>query len=233
MEITSAQIIGGRPYQEDRMSVIIDTPNVLVSVFDGHSGSGCVELLQKHIFLFYQLYTLECQNLPGKEILKRIYSDLNTLTKDCEDGSTASSALITPEGVSLAVLGDSPIQVLTPSGPYVMPEHNVRTNYDESLSAMSRGGVISSGYLYTPGFGKGLQMSRSFGDKEMGDIILRTPQITTLDNVQSILVATDGLTDPGHFEAPFLLTKESTAQELVERYKNSFDNVTAIVVHLT
>jgi serine/threonine protein phosphatase PrpC len=234
MKITTGQAIGLRPYQEDRFVILQQASNTLIAVFDGHSGEAVVNILERELPTAAERYTDRIEKDPV-DFIRTVYAYLDEKTKDSEQGSTASMALITEDKIILAVLGDSPIQVIFKDGmEYKMPEHNVRSNYDEWMAAQSRGGVIQNGYLFDPNrsYRKGLQMTRAFGDSDLRAVLLQTPQTSILqrDEVQSLLVASDGLTDPGHETSPFLLTKHVTGEELAEKYKGSFDNVTAVVV---
>ena len=185
--------------------------------------------------------SLECgrdsRGVGPEDQMKGIHQYLDDKTKRLlKTGVRLRWHLITPDEIVLAVLGDSPIQVLMTDGTeFVMPEHNVRSNYQESQDAMSRGGVVVNGYLFKDygDYAKGIQMSRTFGDVSLRSVTLQTPQTAVLKraDVSSLLVASDGLTDPAHMTASFLLTKGVTGPELAKKYKNSFDNVTAVVVH--
>lgn len=233
MKITYGQAQGQRPYQEDRYVIIEDREKdrTLIAVFDGHSGSRTVD----HLAASLSDALFRHNDSSGVDLLKNIYTDLDKETKDMVDGSTASMALIERNEITLAVLGDSPIQWLTKEGEFRMPEHNVRTNYYEAVEAQERGGIIYGGYLFDPmrGYDRGIQMSRVFGDVDLRRVTDRTPEIKLLKrgDVSSLLIASDGLTDPAHVIDPFLLTEVITAEELVDKFKNSFDNVTAVVVH--
>jgi protein phosphatase 1L len=233
MRITSGQELGQRPYQEDRFVVIedIEKDRTLIAVFDGHSGSRAVDTLATSLPDVLRRYV----DREPVDLIKTVYTYLDEKTKDIDSGSTASMALITPDKVVLAVLGDSPIQAILKDKEFTMPEHNVRTNYYETMEAQQRGGTIYGGYLFDPmkGYNKGIQMSRVFGDSDLRRVTSQIPEVSVLEreDVVSLLVASDGLTDPAHVTAPFLLTKDVTAEELVEKFKNSFDNVTAVVVH--
>jgi serine/threonine protein phosphatase PrpC len=231
LKITHGTAIGQRPYQEDRYLVVKQGELTLIGVFDGHSGAEVSEKCYNILAATFLRYI----NRKPIDLVNTIFSVLDTETKDFKGGSTASLVLITPEVVVTGVLGDSPIQILYKGGEeVVLPEHNVRSNYCEALEVQSRGGVIVNGYLFkTYGdYNKGIQMSRVLGDVELRGVTSQEPEVVLFmrENVTSLLVASDGLTDPAHQTAPFLLTKHTTAEELIEKYKNSFDNVTAVVV---
>lgn len=225
MEITSSTAVGGREYQEDRIVITGNGPNILIAVLDGHSGSECVDAASTTLPALFQ----------KSDDLHTIYKALHEITKDLNSGSTASIALITPNFITAAVLGDSPIQLINDGVNITLPEHNVRSNSSERDSAMSRGGVVSHGYLFDPllSWGSGLQMSRALGDKKLRRVLSSEPEVFYFkrEEVTSLLIASDGLTDPAHDSVPFLLNKHIDALELVDRFKvSAFDNVSAVVV---
>ena len=239
MIITTATDIGTRPYQEDRHCVYFHNNDIYLAVFDGHGGSKTVDTLRTEFPALIERYTAPNSiDRNPVELLKTIHAVLDERTEDFEDGSTASMGIITKDKVVLSVLGDSPIQAITtgPEPEVTLPDHNVRSNKIEHYEAIQRGGTVLGGYLFDSKniFGRGLQMSRAFGNVQLRAVLNQTPEIFVFDRalIKSLLIASDGIVDSSHSTAPFVLTKHCTAQELVDSRKDiAFDNVTAIVVH--
>jgi serine/threonine protein phosphatase PrpC len=117
-------------------------------------------------------------------------------------GSTISVACVleNKKRSMIAILGDSPVIAVTPKGVVMSPEHNVRTNIIERTATETRGGIYSRGYICLPD-GNGLQLSRSLGDCEFGDIISKEPEIypVYLGTKGALVIASDGLFDPSHY----------------------------------
>jgi len=193
---TSVARQGPRSYQEDRHHVtyIPDRKWQLLAVMDGHGGSEVSDFCEKNIF---RMMSLENGN-PAHSLSKLVFN-LNSATYRYRAGSTFSAVIISDELdlVSVAILGDSPVVVLDAQGElHVSPEHNVRTNLNERIAAQERGGIYEGGYIY---FGEGgLQMSRALGDMYLAKVLSREPEVYTIKNPVWVLVASDGLFDPGH-----------------------------------
>jgi serine/threonine protein phosphatase PrpC len=156
-------------------------------------------------------------------------------------GSTFSAALILEnhKKVSIAVLGDSPVIVLDQDGQlHISPEHNVRSNLKERKAAQKRGGIYRDGYIFTHDETRGLQMSRALGNAHLNEILLREPDVYTITNPQWILVASDGVFDPGHHNTSSLLEEmrkyaahRCTADDIMQwaEHRGLHDNATALV----
>ncbi|MBI3274029.1 MAG: hypothetical protein HYZ69_02700, partial [Candidatus Colwellbacteria bacterium] len=120
------------------------------------------------------------------------------------------------------------------------PEHNVRSNLEERKAAEQRGGIYSGGYIWNDlgSLGQGLQMSRALGDAHLGNILSREPDVYTIAEPLWVLVASDGLFDPGHSDTYRLLQeiedyakRNATADELMKwvEKRGLKDNATALV----
>ncbi|MBI4991994.1 MAG: protein serine/threonine phosphatase 2C family protein [Candidatus Harrisonbacteria bacterium] len=238
---------GPRSHQEDRyVRLRIDKPDLkgwLLAVMDGHVGKAVAELCAEKIKDLFQI-TDESQ---AEESLRCLVADLNSQTEAYSEGSTFSAALLLDgiPGVSVAVLGDSPVVVLDQEGNLnVSPEHNVRSNLKERKAAEQRGGIYADGYIWTDlsALVRGLQMSRALGDSYLGKVLSREPDIYTIHNPEWVLVASDGVFDPGHHNTGKLLEeikecamRRSTAQDVMKwaEDRGLEDNATALVWSLS
>jgi len=239
--VTCIQERGPRGYQEDRSFYkYIEYPQGrgwLLAVMDGHGGALVADLCVKEIEHLFTLQNME----TVEEALRSLVSALNEKTSRSYVGSTLSVACILEDRkeVSIAVLGDSPVVVLGSNGKlHVSPEHNVRSNMKEREAVEKRGGVYEGGYIWTKYRDHGLQMSRALGDAYLEGILSRDPEIYTITDPQWILVASDGLIDPGHNQSEELFSeigeyakKNATADDLMKWAvsRELRDNATAIV----
>jgi len=246
MVLTGATNRGQRRYQEDRHLMISAEEGLILVVMDGHGDAACSQLLeQKFCEVWDSVFS------PDKSpdfLFKELFDKFDMLTSYMDCGSTMSVAFIPKantgkeDKVHIAILGDSPIIVQQPDGTFhVSPEHNVRTNMAEREAATKRGGYYSSnGYICYGPEGHGLQMSRAFGDRDLGKILCRQPEVYTVDLGNWVLVGTDGLLSPGHDESgvqmlldivKMIEEQDSNAEELVNYAVGipTGDNVTAIL----
>jgi serine/threonine protein phosphatase PrpC len=215
---TTATHIGRRSYQEDRLLTYVHgKTGTLLAVFDGHGGAECSEYLtESFVTHFYDV--INDGKLDIKDGLRNTFATLALLTNDMRSGSTASVVFIPKEEdkAFIAILGDSPVIAESTTGIiHVSPEHNVRTNKEEAKAAEDRGGTIASGYVWnTPNhysdLARGLQMGRAFGDREMGQIVTKVPEVYEIPLGSWLLLCTDGATDPGHGDT------EAAIREIVE-----------------
>ncbi|GAB4279168.1 MAG: hypothetical protein Kow0092_34970 [Deferrisomatales bacterium] len=184
----------------------------LLAVLDGHGGSGAAERCRQ---LIPERFHLDDPADP-EEALARLVGELAAETRELASGTTLSAVCVLEgrgEAVA-AVLGDSPVMALDRHGrPVVGPEHNVRTNPAERARVEARGARCEGGYAFSPASGYGLQLTRALGDAAMGEILSREPELfrIPLGPASLLVVATDGLLDPGH-AAP-----AAQAEELLER----------------
>lgn len=229
--------IGLRSYQED-FTVICNTDvGMLLGIFDGHGGKYCAQFLSES---FVSLFDIS-KDIEGS--MQYAFSNADTRTNDMRSGSTASVVFISHEGSAVvAVVGDSPVIARLSNGEiFHGPDHNVRSNPSEAEAAISRGGEISGGYVWNMSpmrdSAKGLQMSRSFGDSEMGKIVSKTPEIKTIDVGPWLMVCSDGAIDPGHGSSDVrdeivkALDNGASAEDIVNMSlkRRTGDNTTAIV----
>lgn len=251
MKITTATHIGNRPYQEDRyINDTLYNGGVLLGVFDGHSGAQAVEIVAVNVAGLFEDYLRNKQE--PETALRDTFEALDDLTAGVESGTTASLVYIPPDHnrAYVAVLGDSPVLILDNNFKFVLsPEHNIRTNPAERAKAELRGAWCDGNYLFdlnTPVVGKsyhGLQMSRALGDFHLDRVLSRNPEIYSVELGEHsfVLVASDGLLDPGHKETvdeikrlKYMISYNANAEQLVNFRvsRGSMDNVTAVLLRI-
>jgi serine/threonine protein phosphatase PrpC len=239
--------IGARDQQQDRLVAetlhLGDKSMQILAVMDGHGGAGVAQLVAERL-----VPTIQSSYQPGENIsqlLKATVFKLNEATKKSSSGSTLSIVAIPDDepGAYAAVLGDSPVIVFGGSGEAnVGPQHNVRSNLEERLQAEERGAIYDKrGFIRAKNGRLLLQMSRALGDRDLDEVLSRTPDIypVELSEDSVIVVATDGVLDPSHKNNPGalyylanMITADKADAETVVREAvkgNRADNATAIV----
>jgi serine/threonine protein phosphatase PrpC len=238
---------GKRAYQEDRTVISAGEDGLLLGVFDGHGGSAVSEFCHKNLLNAFNSVAdnPDLPDMPAK--MYGMFNYLKTRTNEIpSSGSTASIVFIpsTLDRAYVGILGDSPVVIREADGTiWVSPDHNVRNNPSEVEAAKLRGGTTYGGYLYPAGLAaSGIQMTRSLGDSFMGDVLNRTPQLfeSPLGPNSFVLVASDGLIDPGHHISNpedaivALIDRGAKAGNLVKYAIDvpTGDNVSAILVRI-
>jgi serine/threonine protein phosphatase PrpC len=253
VKISTASKMGRRTYQEDRYVVHHTGAGVLLAVMDGHGGEDVADVCKDYVGHFFDLTLVPLDNGDPRAFDKALALtiwELNCITNEYHSGCTISLAFIpkSEDKVFIATLGDSPVIVRSPSGvTWISESHNARTNLEEREAAEKRGGIYHGGYiwcaphgLYPMGdSGRGLQMTRSLGDTEMGPVISRDPQIEIHALGKFVLVATDGCFDPGHenesqavADVIALIDQGGDAKAIVDRAVQlpTEDNATAVLL---
>jgi|SRR5208282_1300894 len=246
MVLTGATNRGQRRYQEDRHLMISAEEGLILAVMDGHGGADCSEKLEKNFCMVWD--TIYSPDKTPELLFKELFDKFDMLTSSMETGSTMSVVFIPKANTGketqahVAILGDSPVVIQQPDGTWLpSPEHNVRTNLPERKAAQARGGYYSqNGYICYGPEGHGLQMSRAFGDRDLGKILSRIPEVYTVELGNWVLVGSDGLLSPGHDDSAVQMLldvvkmieeQDCNAEELVNYAVGipTGDNATAIL----
>jgi serine/threonine protein phosphatase PrpC len=237
---------GLRPYQEDT-SVVYWVPDegYLLAVFDGHGGGKVSKLCADRLVAIWHEVRNKLLVVNFEALMLGVFAKLNSETESYGAGSTASIVFIPASGeeVIVGILGDSPVLVQKADGElWLSPEHNIRSNAAEAMKAERRGGFISNGYLFAHFSGGGLQMSRALGDRNLASVLLREPEIfrIPLGETSFVLVASDGVFDPGHASNPSQAIADkikngADAKDLVDAALAvpTHDNATAVLVRIS
>jgi serine/threonine protein phosphatase PrpC len=192
---------GIKIYQEDcYLTYSFILPNgfggTVLAVMDGHLGVMVAEICKQYIPRFF---------VPESEdevyvAFKKLMSELNERTQNMNCGTTLSAVFI-PKGdraAYVSILGDSPVIIIDREcKTNVNIGHNVNKSTKERLAAEARGGKYRNKYMWSPdtGYMQGLQLSRALGDKWMGKILSREPEIhfVPIGPKSIIMVASDGI----------------------------------------
>lgn len=243
LKITYAAERNGRQYMEDTFFFSKFENGDLLAVFDGHGGGASSDFCEQQAHKYF-LENLEKYGKPTDALYETIaLLEDNIVNAGFEDGTTASLVYIDKgrKEATVAVIGDSPVIIYNPiKGTWYGPDHNVRTNPTEMNAAINRGGHMYGGYICNNA-GVGLQMGRALGDKALGKILNKEPEVfvVDLDIGGYVLVATDGVFDPSHKGTTSLVKAaeylkgdpSSGAEDLVKRAveAKTGDNATAIL----
>jgi len=244
MNITRAQAQGLRDYQEDRFVVSRTRDGLLIGVFDGHGGASVSSKAAK---ILPSTWKRRMEFPPSIETSVCLTcKDINEQTMGMEDGSTMSLVFIpkAQDFAYVAILGDSPVVIQDADGKInISPQHNARSNAEELKQAKNRGAFFDGNYIYAHYNGHGIQMTRVLGDRDLGRIVFREPEIykVAINTESFVLAATDGLFDPSNINTNAAagaiaqyIREGATASDLVNRAvaTPTGDNVTAILVRV-
>jgi serine/threonine protein phosphatase PrpC len=244
MQITASSHIGLRSRQEDRYLVHGMVDGVLLAVMDGHNGNSVADICQDYLPALWDVTALT--STAGKrsfdKVLGLVVAQLDAMTREYSSGSTIALAFVPHDGsrVYLATLGDSLVVVRDPLNMcHTSVTHNVRSNLDERQAAIMRGGAYADGYMWNHPLACGLQMGRALGDGPMGPMISKIPDIGFYELGDFVLLATDGVFDPGHSssaqavaEVVAMIDAGAGAEAIVERAVKipTGDNATCVLL---
>ena len=250
--VTCATAQGSRESQEDRyvneLFSVGGQQYRFMAVLDGHGGPEVAQTVSE---LLPKTFIRVARAVTGIRVSCLLHRTIQTVERACRtlgSGSTLSIVCVPYpfKKAHVAVLGDSPVLVLTGGRQYAAPMHNVATNPTELARARARGAEYQSageqrGYIGNSRTGYWLQVSRALGDPGAGSTVERMPQLRTyrLNCETSILLATDGLwssDEPLELwrnRMYMMLAMNASAQDFVNdglgRYGK--DNVTALAWH--
>ena len=195
ISFTSFSNIGKRDYQEDRLSVYNNNFHYVSCVYDGHGGKKCSVYLKN---VFYKAFINALKTQKPIPALFNTFVKLNkTFLSQIigRDGSTANVLFFNKKTNTcyLANTGDSRAILCRKNGVVEQISEDHKPDFPaEKARIESKGGFVQ--YGRTNG---NLAMSRSFGDKNLMDVITAEPDIYQFSNrnIKYILQASDGLFD--------------------------------------
>lgn len=278
-DIAIGQIAGqGEAHIENKLGM--QDSIQLIEGFEGKDNSAWIGVYDGH-YLPVQFF--ENDIFPDKMVVAHLVEKFREAVKAGEDyekafktsfdavdkiitdqgwgGSTASVLLIEGKEAWVANVGDSYIYKFSKDkDPELLSsDHNVNFNNEERFEAKKRGADYDKdkGYIYSED-GHGVQLSRSLGDRNMGDIVISMPDVKKIeisDNDEWLVAASDGLWEElDMVEINKILKNSQNAEEaqqkLIEAVKNAerviedkvagtqivekgnFDDVSVVVVEL-
>lgn len=238
---------GARSHQEDRHVIVRQSIMCgadwgwRLAVMDGHGGSECVDFCKPCLEEFFEADLM----INNPAVLRQAIKVVINKTMAFYSGCTLSVVWISePNAIAhVAHMGDSLVAIKGTRGLRLSTEHNIRTNEQERLAIIERGGRCDSQNMYFihPASGNGLQPTRGLGDAEFSQWLSREPETFSvrLDDSSFVLLATDGLLDPSHRKSreeqmssiTRLVDEGANAQDLVNDAlrRRTGDNVTVVL----
>jgi len=178
--------IGGRPYQEDRISFLTGSNYVILSVFDGHGGAGTSEYLIQNLptrcKVLLDTITTPITSAMVKQIIsdefERIDTEATPEMRQDYMGSTASMCIIFENYIIVANIADSPVILFDRDGtiknqttihdcnnPYEYSRINTDRTFPLCIPNIYGTTIrLSKGKLPSGNNDNGLDMTRAFGD---------------------------------------------------------------------
>lgn len=170
-------------------------------VYDGHGGAKCSSLLA----LLLPLYLLRQLDFHAdiESAAKRACLEINDeilkreAARECTGGSTAITLLVRRDVAYVCNTGDCRAILVSRRGVQALTNDHKATNEAEKERIEAAGGLV----LYVHGVPRvngRLAVARAFGNSELRDIVIPTPEVTahriTPDD-EYIVMASDGLWD--------------------------------------
>jgi len=215
----------------------------LIESFEGKDDSAWIGVYDGH---YLPVKFFEDQTYPDKMVVAHLVEKFREAVKAGQDykqafeasfaavdkmisdqgfgGSTASVLLIEGRDAWVANVGDSYVYIFSKDKDpeLVSADHNINYNTQERTDAMKRGADYDdeTGYIYSEDR-HGMQLSRSLGDRNMGDIVISKPDVNKIkisDNDEWIVVASDGLWEElGAVGVMEILDSSQNAEEAQEK----------------
>eukprot|EP00008_Paramoeba_atlantica_P004497 CAMPEP_0201486404 /NCGR_PEP_ID=MMETSP0151_2-20130828/10468_1 /ASSEMBLY_ACC=CAM_ASM_000257 /TAXON_ID=200890 /ORGANISM="Paramoeba atlantica, Strain 621/1 / CCAP 1560/9" /LENGTH=565 /DNA_ID=CAMNT_0047871023 /DNA_START=253 /DNA_END=1950 /DNA_ORIENTATION=- len=204
--------IGGRPYQEDRVS-IIDFPSLIYDfpishdfrfycVYDGHRGCGAADVAVA--FLPYVIFQLSSDpDVKLKELLVQAFEKVDehfqrlAANRKLFSGSTVTAVLKNENRLYAANVGDSGAFLCRKSKHVSLYQKHTPDDESEKQRVKDSGGSVvwwGGGWRVNGQYG----VSRSIGDLKQKKSIIATPFVTEMeltDEDEFVVIASDGLWD--------------------------------------
>ncbi|GJZ55121.1 probable protein phosphatase 2C 76 [Tanacetum coccineum] len=216
----------------------------LFGIFDGHGGSRAAEYLKQNLFknlILHPLFMTDTK-MAISETYKQTDSDFLESEKDnpCDEGSTASAAVLVGNHLYVANVGDSRTVISKAGKAIPLSEDHKPNRSDERERIENAGGVVM--WAGTWRVGGVLAMSRAFGNRNLKPFVVADPDIQEQElgeEFELLVLASDGLWDvvPNDDAVSIAQSEEepeAAAKKLIETaFSNgSSDNITCIVVNL-
>lgn len=192
---------GRRRSMEDSYIVIPSTTFGIAGVFDGHGGDAvstyCSENIVRHILTQYRNNTDRNMKAVLTDAIFGLDDELSRTINSAECGSTVCLAIVLPDDIWIANVGDSRIAVRLNSNRFVFTEDHKPHIETERRRIVSIGGVImpdNAGHMRINGV---LNVSRSVGDHGLRPFVIPTPDVYHVPRKDAIyaIIASDGLWD--------------------------------------
>lgn len=172
--------------------------SMLLFVADGHGGRRCAQLAAETFPAAFE--TTYNANPEPVNALAAAAEKAADETRALESGAVYTAVWVAPahDWLAYAQLGDTVAVWRDAQGRMERtPDHNVRANPRERRAAEARGGIYSGGFMLGPDRLYGIQPGRALGDREMGAVAAKDPEIAARAvSGRWILASTDGILVP-------------------------------------
>ena len=191
---------GGREDQCDAYLVRQSADGLLAIVADGHGTDGEEAA---RLACSYLPYALEQAKFgPGREerTVRQAFraADLY-LEGRCDGGVSLTLAYLYPGVLFTAWVGDTRACVADDQQMIYLTHDHLASDGDEAAAVIARGGIIQRRRVRLPSMvSGGLQLTRSLGDRRLGEIISPEPTMRRLSGpifleFRSLVIGSDGL----------------------------------------
>jgi serine/threonine protein phosphatase PrpC len=160
---------------EDRISIYETKKGYTIySIFDGHSGQRCVDLVNKMLPIRIQ-YALDEQTLSSPEDIANLLTvEFEKMETECsqslnvwDGGTTAVVSIVTDTHIITAHLGDSPALLMTKEGELLQStkDHDSRNTFEVDRVNQEGGWFSDSNEFGEKRIFNSLSVTRCFGNK--------------------------------------------------------------------
>lgn len=182
-----------RSYQEDAIAIDVGDVSIF-SVFDGHGGGEVSAFLKK----YFNSFILKTEH-TGKLLSSRIsiFDEmiLNFCPHSGSAGSTLATLVIKPGSFTVGWMGDSRIIGLTKTDKInqLTQDHNASNPIEVSL--LKKMGIKVTQFANdTKRVGDTLECTRTMGDFDQQNVLIKKPQVQTWDNnYKYVVLMSDGV----------------------------------------
>ncbi|KAG1681313.1 hypothetical protein FOA52_007359 [Chlamydomonas sp. UWO 241] len=171
----------------------------MFGVFDGHGGRYAAEYVRTHLLhriLGHAKFETDMHGAIEDSYLAVDDEYMNKKGVQCEDGSTAVTAVWTKNRLVIANVGDSRAVLCRAGKPVVLSVDHKPNHREERQRIEGAGGVVV--WSGTWRVGGVLAVSRAFGDKPLKKFVSCKPHVreeVITDADEFVILASDGLWD--------------------------------------
>ena len=238
-DIGIAMTTGKRMYMEDTVMVKGNLFEGIdyIAVFDGHNGKEAAVMCLQQLHTMIKKEELE---QDAEKTLIAIFNEIHSqIITQTDSGTTASIALLTESSIILATCGDSPVYVKKGKEVTKISIDDNTTNEQENERIIQNGGTIVDIHGVKR-VNSCIVVTRSIGDKLVHPPLIADPHVMILnyENIDKLLIASDGIVNVDTNSMIELLSDSFTADQQAQNIRNaafereSQDNISVIVVKL-
>ena len=239
-DIGTSQTIGKRLYMEDTVMVrgqLFDNIDY-IAIFDGHNGreAAVKSMEMMHKFLNESLIKTPLCERHLKDVYQQVH---DVVCAQTESGTTASVLIIRDNDIVVTHCGDSPVYVLENNKlRKIGVDHTVDCPSEVEMIEKQGGTIVDVKGIKR--INSKIQVTRSIGDRSLHPPLSCVPDVefVPLENVTSVIVASDGISTVPETVMSELFTQALTPEQqaqFIRNYafeKDSKDNISVVVVKI-